>query len=258
MPTRAAAPETQTDPRWTSNDLAQSPHADAAKAEKVRAMFGDIAKRYDLNNRLHSFGRDQAWRRRAVHAADVRAGDSVLDMACGTGDLTLLLAQTTEAARVVGGDFTPEMLEIAREKNTHEKAEYVHADAMELSFEDGEFDALTIAFGIRNVTEPGKALREFARVLKPGGRLVIVEFATPRSRLVRAGNAFYTKHVMPLTAGLIARDRTGAYRYLPRSIETFLQPSAMMEAIEQAGFTDVSATPMTLGVCVCYRGVRPG
>ncbi len=255
MTTRAPAhPESG----WTDADLAAGPHADARKAAKVRAMFAAIAGRYDLNNRLHSFGRDQAWRRRAVRDARVRPGDTVLDMACGTGDLTLLLARTTEAARVVGGDFTPEMLDVARVKNTHPKVEYAHADAMNLSFADSEFDALTIAFGIRNVTDPAAALAEFHRVLKPGGRLVILEFATPKSRLVRAGNNFYTKRVMPLTAGIIAGDRTGAYRYLPRSIETFLQPPAMMEAMCEAGFTDVAATPMTFGVCVCYRGVRPG
>lgn len=243
---------------WTPEDLTSSPHEDAAKAAKVRAMFGAIAGRYDLNNRLHSFGRDQAWRRRAVRAAEVRAGDRVLDMACGTGDLTRLLARSTEAASVTGGDFTPEMLEIARVKNAAEGVTYVHADAMALPFEDASFEVVTIAFGIRNVTDPAVALAEFRRVLTPGGRLVILEFATPRSRVVRALNGFYTHRVMPLTAGLIAHDRTGAYRYLPRSIETFLQPPAMIKSLENAGFTEVSAAPMTLGVCVCYRGIRPG
>ena len=242
---------------WSRDDLAASPHDDAAKADKVRTMFGAIARRYDLNNRLHSFGRDQAWRRQAVRAAGVRPGDRVLDMACGTGDLTKLLSRTP-AARVVGGDFTPEMLEIARVKNAAPTAEYVQADAMALPFEDTSFDVLTIAFGIRNVTDPAAALREFNRVLAPGGRLVILEFATPKSRIVRTGNALYTQRIMPLTAGLIARDRTGAYRYLPRSIETFLQPPAMLQAMQDAGFTETTATPMTLGVCVCYRGVRTG
>ena len=242
---------------WSTSDLSQSPHDDAHKAEKVRTMFAAIARRYDLNNRLHSFGRDQAWRRAAVRAADVKPGDTVLDMACGTGDLALILARTTKAARVVAGDFTPEMLDIARRKNAHPAIDYVHADAMQLPFDPASFDALTIAFGIRNVTDPAAALREFRRVLRPGGRLVILEFATPKSRVVRTCNALYTKHVMPLTASLIAHDRTGAYRYLPRSIETFLQPPAMLEAMQRAGFTEAAASPMTLGVCVCYRGLTP-
>jgi len=242
--------------RWSRSDLERSPHENEKKAEKVRAMFAAISRRYDLNNRLHSFGRDQAWRRAAARAASVTDGDRVLDMACGTGDLTLLIAKTTPAAEVIGGDFTPEMLEIARRRNRHEKIRYVHADAMELPFEDESFDALTIAFGIRNVTDPEAALDEFRRVLRPGGRLVILEFATPKSRIVRTLNAWYTKWIMPVTAGLIARDRTGAYRYLPRSIETFLQPEAMRNALQEAGLRDVVAQPMTLGVCVCYRAVR--
>jgi len=241
---------------WTARDLERSPHEDAAKAEKVRGMFAAIARRYDLNNRLHSFGRDQAWRRAAARAASVAPGDRVLDIACGTGDLTRLLAETTEAAHVTGGDYTPEMLEIAREKNQIPRTEYVHADATDLPFEDGSFDAVTIAFGVRNVTDPARALEEFHRVLAPGGRLVILEFATPKSRLVRAGNGLYTKVIMPITAGLIARDRAGAYRYLPRSIETFLQPPAMTEAMRSAGFADVTTAPMTLRVVVCYRGVK--
>jgi demethylmenaquinone methyltransferase/2-methoxy-6-polyprenyl-1,4-benzoquinol methylase len=242
--------------RWSPDDLQRSPHDHEQKAEKVRAMFAAISRRYDLNNRLHSFGRDQAWRRAAVRAASIEVGDRVLDVACGTGDLTLLLAKATPATEVVGGDFTPQMLDVARRRNRHDKIRYVHADAMDLPFEDRSFDALTIAFGIRNVADPAAALREFRRVLKPGGRLVILEFATPKSKIVRTLNAWYTKTIMPVTAGLIARDRTGAYRYLPRSIETFLQPEAMRKALEDGGFRSVSARPMTLGVCVCYRALR--
>jgi len=253
-PPAAAPPEGA---RWTADDLARSPHEDERKAEKVRTMFAAIARRYDLNNRLHSFGRDQAWRRAAVRAAELREGQRALDMACGTGDLALLLARATPAAEVVGGDFTPEMLDLARERNRHPKITYVHADALDLPFEDREFDALTIAFGIRNVTDPARALAEFRRVLKPGGRLVILEFATPPHPVVRALNRLYTAYIMPVTAGLIARDRTGAYRYLPRSIETFLQPEAMRKALLDNGFHSVSARPMTLGVCVCYRAVAP-
>ena len=134
----------------------------------------------------------------------------------------------------------------------------VAMDITDIPHATGTFDLVLCSHVLEHVPDDRKAMREICRVLKPGGRLVILEFATPPSSLVRAGNSFYTKCVMPLTAGLIARDRTGAYRYLPRSIETFLQPPAMMEAMENAGFTDVSATPMTFGVCVCYRGYTAG
>ena len=272
---------------WRDEELASSPHDRADKPDKVRRMFAAIAHAYDLNNRVHSGWRDQAWRREAVRLAGVRPGDACLDAACGTGDLTraLAAARTGPPARVVGLDFTPEMLDIAREKPTRiglggqrgvERAgggaggngwgsggsggviEYVRGDAMALPFADAEFDAVTIAFGIRNVAEPPRALAEFFRVLKPGGRLVVLEFATPLNPIIRAANAFYTGVVMPRTATLLARDRSGAYKYLPRSIDTFLDRDALSSAIADAGFADVTQRPMTFGVCAAHRGVRPG
>lgn len=247
-------------PLWGERELVD-PHRREDKPARVRGMFAAIARSYDLNNRLHSFGLDQAWRRKAVQMARVQPGDAVLDMACGTGDLTHLFA-ASPAGRVVGGDFTPQMLEIARLKlarHPHkEKVTYVEADAMALPFEDASFDVVSIAFGIRNVAEPAKALREFARVLRPGGRLVVLEFDRPRNPLVRFGNELYTRRIMPLTATLLSRDRSGAYRYLPRSVGTFMSREEMSAAIEAAGFSDVAVRSLTLGTCACYRGTRRG
>jgi demethylmenaquinone methyltransferase/2-methoxy-6-polyprenyl-1,4-benzoquinol methylase len=242
---------------WGARELAD-PHARTDKPERVKGMFAAIARSYDLNNRLHSFGIDQSWRKRAVRLAQIKPGDEVLDMACGTGDLTALFAQTP-ASKVVGGDFTPEMLAIARTKQPAlgpqaSKVTYVEADAMALPFPNASFDVLSIAFGIRNVASPAKALAEFRRVLRPGARLVVLEFDRPRNPLIRAGNNFYTQRIMPWTATLISRDRSGAYRYLPRSVGTFMQREEMLDAIRAAGFSDVSATPLTFGVAVCYRG----
>lgn len=242
---------------WSAAELAGNPHEHAEKAEKVRRMFAAIAKRYDLNNRLHSFGRDQAWRRRAVCIAEVKPGEEVLDAACGTGDLARAFADAG-AARVVGLDFTPEMLAIARQKESRgggrrRPVEYVEGDAMALPFSDGSFDVVSIAFGIRNVADPARALREFRRVLRPSGRLVVLEFSRPRGRLLRSVHDWYTNVVMPRTASWIAGDRSGAYRYLPRSVRTFLDPGSLTRAVLDVGFSCVSATPMTFGVCVCYR-----
>lgn len=247
-------------PAWNARELATNPHDSAEKATKVRSMFAAIAASYDLNNRLHSFGRDQAWRRVAVRLARVAPGDAVLDMACGTGDLTEAFSRTP-AGEVVGGDFTAEMLDRARVKATKlpedRRPRYELADAMKLPFPDDRFDVLSIAFGIRNVTDPEKALHEFRRVLRPGGRLVILEFAEPRFAPIRWLNRLYTGTVMPRTASLIARDGSGAYRYLPRSIETFLTPEQLAEMSRGAGFSVEAQRRMTFGVCVATLAVLP-
>ncbi len=236
-------------------------------------MFAAIAPSYDLNNRLHSFWRDQAWRRQAVKIAELCPSDVVVDVACGTGDLTLafwnqlcLLNRTSTTSsrlgpspRVIGVDFTFEMLPPARVKSqlpgTIQPPVYLNGDATNLPLPDASCDAVSIAFGIRNVQEPQIALREFRRILKPGGRVVILEFSEPTNPLLRAMNRFYTGRVMPLTATLISGDRSGAYKYLPRSIGTFWTREQMVQMLVDAGFEQITQHPMTFGVCVCYRGV---
>jgi demethylmenaquinone methyltransferase/2-methoxy-6-polyprenyl-1,4-benzoquinol methylase len=251
---------TETGAVWTRENLSD-PHAAPDKPERVRRMFDAIAPTYDLNNRLHSLGLDQRWRKFAVREAGVREGEAVLDVACGTGDLTLALA-ATPAARVVGVDFAPEMLARAEPKRSGApgggKVEFRRGDAMALEFERGTFDGVTIAFGIRNVADPDGALREFARVLRPGGRVVVLEFDTPRNPIVRRLNALYCAWLMPRTATLISGDRTGAYRYLPASVEAFRAREAFEGSLAGAGFERVRSTALTLGTCVCYRGERAG
>lgn len=256
----ATEPNQTTKPAWSGDELASSPHANADKPTKVRNMFAAIARSYDLNNRLHSFWRDQAWRKTAVKMANVKPGDRVLDCACGTGDLTMAFART-QAAQVIGSDFTQEMLDIAGVKKPQlgtasDKVTYEQADATNLQYDDASFDVLSIAFGIRNVSDPAQALGEFHRVLKPGGRLIILEFDTPRNPIIRLGNDLYTKQIMPRTATLIARDRSGAYRYLPKSVETFLTADQLAEQATSAGFADISQKRMTFGVCVCTRALK--
>ncbi len=252
----------QTPPAWAQGDL-DAVHARQDKARRVRDMFASIAHAYDLNNRVHSMWRDQAWRRAAVRAAGVSATDRVLDAACGTGDLSQAFA-ASRAREVVGLDFTDKMLEHARDKQTRldpahaAKLSYIQGDAQDLPFGDAEFDVVSIAFGIRNVQEPARALAEFARVLRPGGRLVILEFHAPPNPVVRRLNAFYCGWLMPRTAALLARDRSGAYAYLPKSVGQFMDAAALRDAITAAGFRDATSRPMTLGVCVCHRAVREG
>ena len=248
------------DPAWTANDLERNPHAASDKALRVQRMFTSIAHAYDLNNRLHSFWRDQAWRRAAVHMAAPIQGARVLDCACGTGDLTEAFANAG-AASVTGLDYTAAMLDLARAKATDGRRlavqpTYVQGDAQSLPWPDASFDIVSIAFGIRNVDDTLKALREFHRVLAPGGRLVVLEFGEPGFAPLRWFNRLYTHHIMPLTASLIARDRSGAYRYLPRSVETYLSPERLRAQVEESGFVGIRQHHMTFGVCVGTLGTK--
>ncbi len=239
---------------WEQHELANDPHQRADKALKVQAMFASIARAYDLNNRLHSFGLDQAWRRAAVRLAAVQATDDVVDIACGTGDLTEIFA-LAPARTVRGFDFTPAMLDCARAKSARRvhpfaTPSYAHGDATALELQDASVDVVSIAFGLRNVGDPLRALREFRRILRPCGRLVVLEFDEPRNAVVRALNRFYTHRIMPWTATLIARDGSGAYRYLPRSVETFLDRDRLRAAMLDAGFESVQQHALTMGTCV--------
>lgn len=244
---------------WTDADLEKSPHTQADKPERVRSMFAAIAGKYDLNNRVHSLWMDQGWRKFAVRQAAVKPTDDVLDVACGTGDLSEWFVRVG-AKRVTGLDFTAEMLEIARKKASRKgvSIDYVQGDAQQLPYPDASFDIVSIAFGIRNVQDTARAISEFRRVLRPGGRLVILEFAEPKNPVVRRFNNLYCKGIMPRTATWISGDRSGAYKYLPKSVSTFVTPDEMKVLLATSGFApDVSATSLSMGICMCYLARVP-
>lgn len=246
---------------WTDQALAD-PHRQSDKANRVRTMFTAIAGTYDLNNRLHSFYLDQHWRRFAVRKANVQPGETVVDVACGTGDLAEAFARTA-ASKVIGIDFTHAMLERAKHRQRllfnglSSKIFYIEGDAMRLPLADACCDVVSIAFGLRNVQRPEAAIAEFARVLRPSGRLVILEFDRPRLAPIRWGHDFYTKVVMPRTATWISGDKTGAYRYLPRSVETFLTRAQVLGLMTGAQLEKVRAQGLTGGICTCYYGRKP-
>jgi demethylmenaquinone methyltransferase/2-methoxy-6-polyprenyl-1,4-benzoquinol methylase len=269
-------------PAWDSK-LLRDPHAVADKRERVRKMFAAIAPSYDLNNRLHSLWQDQRWRRKAVKLARVTQRDVVVDVACGTGDLTIAFASQLiwkiprhpinmsgyrfpPDARIIGIDYTYEMLPLARAKRDewlppgYPRGAFslLNADAQSLPLPDACCDVVSIAFGIRNVQDPAAALREFRRVLRPGGRAIVLEFSLPTNRLLHAVYNFYFRQILPRTATLISGDKTGAYRYLPESVNTFITRDRMVQMMGDAGFENVEQFPMTFGVCVCYRGIRSG
>lgn len=260
---------------WSDDTLA-NPHAVADKAKRVEAMFSAIAPSYDLNNRVHSMGRDQAWRRLVVRMAELRPGDVVLDVATGTGDLAFQFLDTgwgianrhgnppigKPTLSVLGVDFTYNMLAVAKQKESRrrksEKPAVVWAtgDAMNLPLPDASVDVVTIAFGIRNVAVPERALREFYRVLRPNGRLLILEFSLPQNKLLRSFYNFYFRRIMPYTATWIARDRTGAYRYLPQSVNTFINRDTLTRMMAESGFVYLRQLPVTFGIAVIYRGTK--
>jgi demethylmenaquinone methyltransferase/2-methoxy-6-polyprenyl-1,4-benzoquinol methylase len=240
---------------WNSALLA-NPHTVPDKRRRVRNMFAAIAPSYDLINRLHSLWLDQRWRRNAVKLAAPQPSDVVIDVACGTGDLALAFADRPGQKKIVGVDFTYEMLPLAQRKTQKRPIAWLNGDAQALPLCDQSADIVSIAFGIRNVADPAAAIKEFARVLRPGGRVVVLEFSLPTNRVLRAIYNAYFRHVLPRTATWISRDRTGAYKYLPQSVNTFIDRPAMIQLLTENGFTHVTQHPMTFGVCVCYRGVK--
>jgi demethylmenaquinone methyltransferase/2-methoxy-6-polyprenyl-1,4-benzoquinol methylase len=270
MPTIPSIPDPAADPQagWTDAQLAD-PHHNPEKAARVNAMFTAIAPSYDLNNRLHSLGIDQHWRSVTVKLAQVQATDRIVDVACGTGDLTLKFAaaqsriagpSSPPPSPVLGIDFTAAMLPLAAKKAARRhvtNTEFMQGDALALPLPNESVDILSIAFGIRNVTDWQKAIAEFHRVLRPHGRLVILEFSLPTNPLIRTLYNFYFHQILPRTTTLISGDRTGAYRYLPQSVNTFISREMMQERMKTVGFTDVIARPLTAGIAVCYRGTKP-
>jgi len=214
-------------------------------------MFGRIARRYDLANHVLSGGADFLWRRRAAKiVADWRPLD-VLDLATGSGDLALAMQRRLPQATVVAADFSPEMLDVARSKGV---AKTVLADALELPFESGSFDCVTVAFGLRNMADWDRALREMSRVLRANGHLLVLDFSIPGGAF-RPAYRFYLHRCLPLLASIVTGQKA-AYDYLGGSIEKFPSGTAMLELIEKNGFTNATPEPLTAGIATIYTAEK--
>lgn len=225
----------------------------------VRAMFEAVSPRYDLLNRLLSLGQDGRWRRRARLAAEITAGERVLDVATGTADLALTLAAVAPGTRVTGIDFCVPMLKVAKRKLDRRRDEsriaLAAGDALRLPFRDSSFDVVSVGFGVRNFQDLGAGLAEMRRVLKPGGRVVILEFSTPETRLQRWLTGPYLR-IVPLAGRVISRSGTDAYRYLAESIRRFPGREAFACLLGASGFVEVRSVSLMLGLVAIHVARR--
>ncbi|MAO64017.1 MAG: bifunctional demethylmenaquinone methyltransferase/2-methoxy-6-polyprenyl-1,4-benzoquinol methylase UbiE [Balneola sp.] len=226
-------------------------------SEKVRSMFADIADDYDRINSVLSFGVHHAWRKKAVLESGAHKGDHVLDCATGTGDLAIEFKKAVgESGYVMGTDFCAPMIEPApgKAKEAGLEIDFEVADAMNLPYDDDAFDIASIAFGIRNVDEPVTALKEMARVVKPGGRVVVLEFGQPKG-FMKFPYDLYSQHIMPAIGGWLSGNRE-AYTYLPRTSAKFPAGDNFLALMDESGsFQSRRAVKLTAGIAYVYVGV---
>jgi demethylmenaquinone methyltransferase/2-methoxy-6-polyprenyl-1,4-benzoquinol methylase len=214
----------------------------------VRSMFDRIARRYDTVNTVLSAGTDGGWRRRAARETGLQLGGSAVDVACGSGKLTAELARLAGGGRVVGLDFSPQMLEVAR--RAHPKIEFMEGDALNLPFDDGSFDAATIAFGLRNLADPVRGLREMTRVAR---RAVVLEFVRPPKGMVGSAYRVYLRTLLPAIGGVISGDRA-AYRYLSDTVDSYRTPAELVAMAERAGWRKPRFIPLAMGTVGIVSG----
>ena len=233
-------------------------NSDLSKKEQVTQMFDTISKEYDGLNRVISFGIDIKWRKKVVDIVNKQKPDTVLDIATGTGDLAINLAKTS-ATKIVGFDISPGMLEVGKkkiaQKQLEHKIEMVLGDSEKMPFEDNTFDAITVAFGIRNFENLEQGLSEILRVLKPNGMFVILETSVPTKTPFKQGYKFYTKRILPLIGKLFSRDKV-AYSYLCESASVFPYGEALNNILRKIGFINAEALPQTLGVATIYTASK--
>jgi demethylmenaquinone methyltransferase/2-methoxy-6-polyprenyl-1,4-benzoquinol methylase len=243
--------------------------------DRIAGMFDAIAPRYDLLNHLLSAGIDRRWRAAAIRSLRMTGAETLLDVCTGTADIPLSARLRSKkaasfgaarhgdggAARVLGVDFSGAMLALGRQKVTAAgeagRIALVRGDAMRLPAADRSVDAVTVAFGIRNVQRPEVACAEMVRVLRPGGRLAILEFGVPRIPGIRPLYLWYFTYVLPLVGRAIS-GHTAAYSYLPASVGTFAPPSEFVETLRRVGFTDIHTEPLTLGIVYLYTAAKAG
>lgn len=233
--------------------------SEMGKKQQVERMFDNIAHRYDFLNHFLSLGIDNVWRRKAIKILNSVKPKSVLDIATGTGDVAFEVNKRIETEKLVGLDLSEGMLKYAREKSKkrglEEKITFIKGDSENLEFQDNSFEGVIVSFGVRNFENINKGLSEIYRVLKPGGKLVILEFSKPKKFPVKNLYNFYFTNILPLWGKLISKDQS-AYTYLPESVKAFPEGNEFCRIMEQQGFTAVEQKPLTFGICTIYSGIR--
>jgi demethylmenaquinone methyltransferase / 2-methoxy-6-polyprenyl-1,4-benzoquinol methylase len=245
--------------------------------ERIQKMFGEISGRYDFLNHFLSGGVDYYWRWRTVRRIRPEGNSPILDVCTGTGDLAIAYwKKAGGTTAVVGTDFTPEMLDIARVKtakmgipveaasseangssSTKAPLTFHQADTMELPLESDLYQIVSVAFGLRNVSDTVAGLKEMTRVCMPGGQVAVLEFSMPRNKLFGAVYRWYFRNILPRIGQLLARNSEAAYKYLPQSVSQFPQDEELAGLMEQAGLTDITWTPLTFGIATLYAGRKP-
>ena len=234
-------------------------NTDQTQKEEVREMFDNIAPKYDLLNHTLSMSIDRVWRRRVVGEVRRAKPGRILDVATGTGDLAIAMARRIRDVQVLGVDLSEQMLAVARRKiearGLDGRIVLDRGDAERLAVADASVDVATVAFGVRNFGDLGAGLRELARTIKPGGKVVILEFSRPRNRVFRALYEFYSYKILPRIGGLVSRDKR-AYEYLPASVGEFPAPEEFMAMMARAGFRNCRARSQSFGIAQIYIGER--
>jgi len=247
--------------KWDNATL-QDAHTRSDKKERVQNMFSEIAHRYDLLNHTLSANQDHAWRRKGVKIAELKPGMSVVDICCGTGDMALEFAKSEpKLSKITGVDFVENMLTIAKEKGTtfqkkHSNStpmNWICSDAEDIHMLDAEqYDRASCVFGMRNLQTLNKGLAEMHRLLKPGGRGIILEFDLPRNKILNWGYQLYFRYVLPLIGKIISQDKTGAYKYLPESVCQFDARKLIPEGLKAAGFKSVNIKELNFGSVLIF------
>ncbi|HMN89616.1 MAG TPA: bifunctional demethylmenaquinone methyltransferase/2-methoxy-6-polyprenyl-1,4-benzoquinol methylase UbiE [Saprospiraceae bacterium] len=229
--------------------------ASGSKKEQVAKMFDNIAPRYDLLNRVLSLGIDRIWRKQAIEYLRPKAPRLILDVATGTADVALETARRLQPERIIGLDISSEMLQFGREKihkqDMSHMIELQHGDSENLPFQDNTFDAITVAFGVRNFENLEKGLSEMHRVLKAGGQLVVLEFSKPRVFPLKQLFQFYFRYILPLVGRWTSRDQR-AYSYLYESVQAFPEGDEFLNILQKTGYKSSQCKPLTFGICSIY------